>query len=48
MTDFGYLGNVYPFPHGPAQPWPNVHEQNMVVDSRFTVVSQVYLSYISV
>ena len=44
MTDSGYLRNVYPIPHGPGSAWPNVHEQNMVVESRFTV----HLRYISV
>ena len=37
MATFWYLGNVYPIPHGPVGPRVNVHEQNTVVESRFTM-----------
>ena len=33
----GTRPTLYPFPHGPAQPCRNVHEQYTLVDSRFTV-----------
>ena len=34
--------NLYPIPHGPEMARANVHEQNTLVESRFTVALPVY------